>query len=262
MADELKKGGEGEGTDHTPEPKQFTEIEQRAVDSGWVPQEEWAGEPDAWRPAKEFLDRGELFKKIDEQNRTIKEFKRTLDDFSKHHAKVRETEYKRALDDLKTQKREALAEGDVDAIIDIDERIDLVKEAQRQPTPQVQEPVTNPVFQAWVQKNGWYETNRAMRAFADTLGNQLGAAGGISPADLLAEIERQVKQEFSHKFENPRRNTAQTVEGSSNKGGGKAKDSFVLSEEERRAMKRFVREIPGFTEEKYISDLRAIKGAS
>ena len=79
----------------------LTAIEQRALDQGWVPKDEWAGEPDDWRPAREFLDRGELFKKIDDQNRTIKDLKRAQADFAKHHEKVREIEFKRALESLK-----------------------------------------------------------------------------------------------------------------------------------------------------------------
>ena len=56
-------------TPNTPEPAQFDEYEQRASAEGWVPKEEWTGDPAQWRPAKEFLDRGELFKKIEEQVR-------------------------------------------------------------------------------------------------------------------------------------------------------------------------------------------------
>jgi len=111
--------------EHTP-----TEIELRAMEDGWVPQDEWQGDPEVWRPAKEFVDRGELFKKIDDQNRTIKEFKRALDDLKNHTQKVRETEYNRALATLKEQKKNALLEGDAERVVSLDDEIDLVKDAQ------------------------------------------------------------------------------------------------------------------------------------
>ena len=101
--------------------------EEKALEQGWVPQDEWEGDPDQWRPAKEYLDRGELFKKIEDQNRTIKEFKRALDDLKGHHAKTRETEYARALTALKEQKKTALEDGDAAAVIKLDDEIDLVK---------------------------------------------------------------------------------------------------------------------------------------
>ena len=84
---------------------ELSPTEQKAMEAGWVPQDQWEGDPDQWRPAKEFVDRGELFKKIEDQNRTIKEFKRALDDLKGHHAKTRETEYARALQVLKSQKK-------------------------------------------------------------------------------------------------------------------------------------------------------------
>jgi hypothetical protein len=253
MADEIKDEG---GSVEQP---QFTEIEQKALAQGWRPQDEWEGEPDAWRPAKEFLDRGELFRKIDEQNRTIKEFKKALDDLQKHTKTVRETEYKRAIEELKRQKKEALIEGDADAVVDLDEKLDAVREAQRsvpEPVPEV-EPTIHPAFTSWVERNGWYETNEAMRAYADRIGNKLGAQGGWSPADLLAEVERQVKKEFKEKFENPNRSKPSAVEGKSNKASSKS-ETFQLDEQERRVMQRLVR-LGVMTEDEYIKDLKEAK---
>jgi hypothetical protein len=259
MSEEIK-GQEGQQVQN--EPPKLTEIEQRASAQGWVPKDEWDGDPEQWRPAKEFLDRGELFKKIEDQNRTIKEFKKTLEQFAKHHADVRKVEFQRALDTLKAQKKEALVEGDADAVVDIDEKISAVKEASKaaeQPIQVPQAPELNPVFVAWVEKNNWYENNAAMRAYADRLGNELGAKGQMSPTDLLAHIEREVKKEFAHKFNNPNRERAGAVEGSTNVRG-KAKDSFTLSDDERRVMQRFIKTVPGMTEEKYVADLKKIKG--
>lgn len=264
MADELNQEEKKQEPEQK-EPVQLTAIEQRAQDQGWVPKDQWDGDPEEWRPAKEFLDRGELFKKIEDQSRTIKEIRRTLEDFSKHHQKVKEVEFKRALESLKAQKKEALVEGDADAVVDIDEKIDAVREAQReasqapaQQTPQA-DPQNNIVFQNWVSKNGWYNSNPAMRAYADRLGNQLGAQGGMSVTDLLGQVEQEVKKEFAHKFNNPNRDKPGAVEGSTNKGS-KKNDSFQLTDDERRVMQRFVRTVPGMTEEKYIADLRKIKG--
>jgi hypothetical protein len=246
-----------------PEVKELTPTELKAKEQGWVPQEEWDGEPDQWRPAKEFLDRGELFKKIDDQSRTIKEFRKALVDMQKHNAKIAEVEYKRAYEALKQQKKEALLEGDADAVIDIDERLDMVRDAQKaaqaapQVSPEVQEQV-HPVFNAWRERNSWYENNRAMRAFADRVGAD-AAARGASVTDVLNIVEQEVKKEFAEKFTNPNRAKAPGVEGSSNKGGSK-KDTFELTSDERRVAERFIRTVPGMTMEKYVADLKKIKG--
>jgi hypothetical protein len=235
----------------------LTEIEQRAQDQGWRPKDEWDGDPEAWRPAKEFLDRGELFKKIDDQNRTIKEIRKALDDLSKHHSKVAEAEYKRALESLKAQKKEALLEQDADKVVDIDERIQVVRDAQKNAVP-VQVPQApaelNPIFVSWKDRNSWYEHNEAMRAYADRIGNSLT---GMSPSELLAEVERRVKKEFAHKFENAQRNKPSAVEGSTNKGT-KREEKFQLTDEQRRVAQRFIKTIPGYTMEKYVEELKKV----
>lgn len=244
-----------------PEPRELTAVEQKAAEQGWVPQDEWEGDPEQWRPAKEFLDRGELFKKIEDQNRTIKEFKRALEDLKGHHAKTRETEYKRALEALKAQKKAALEEGDAAAVIEIDDQIDLVKDEQsklRQSAETQPEPGVNPEFAAWMDKNKWYETSQPMRAYADALGRDL-AFKGLSPSEVLAEVERQVRQEFPNKFTNPNRQKPGSVEGSTNKGG-KGNNDLVLSDEERRVMQRFVR-TGVMTEKQYMEELKRVKGA-
>jgi len=251
MSDEVQKPEEGK--------PQFTEIELKAIDQGWRPQDEWDGDPADWRTAKEFVDRGELFKKIDTQNREIKEVKKAYDELARFHAKVKETEYKRALEDLKRQKKEALIEGDAAQVVEIDEAIDAVREQQRAVPPPVQVDVVNPVFAAWKEKNGWYDSNVAMRGAADALGNKL-AADGMSPVDILTEVERQIKKEFAHKFENPRRREAGTVEGTQPKGASKV-DEFQLTAEERRVMRRLVDQ-KVMTEKEYIDQLKSVKGVS
>ena len=35
-----------------------TEIMEEARKQGWVPEDEWKGDPDKWRPAEEFVERG------------------------------------------------------------------------------------------------------------------------------------------------------------------------------------------------------------
>lgn len=255
MTDELKTAPEG-GQQEV----QYTEAEQRAMESGWVPKDEWQGDPEAWRPAKEYLDRGELFQKIETQNRTIKEVKKALDDLRAHHKSVRETEYARAIAELKAAKLEALQDNDAATVMKIDDQIDLVKGEQdklkSQPTQTVEAEV-NPVFQNWVEANKWYEKDQPMRAYADALGREL-AYRGMSPEQVLKEVEKQVRTEFPNKFRNPNRDKPGAVEGSVNKGPS-SKDNFVLSQEERQVMQRFVRQ-GVMSEQEYIAELKKVRG--
>lgn len=246
-----------------PQAPQLSEVEIRAQEQGWVPQDQWEGDPDAWRPAKEFLDRGELFKKIDEQKRELKQIKSAMEEFGKHHAKVREVEFQRALAVLKAQKKAALEEGDHDAVVELDDRIAETKEQAREaaveaakPAPQQSEP--NQDFIRWQARNPWYGNDRAMKGAADEIARDVVNRGETDPAKILAVVDREIRKEFPHKFENPNRQKAGAVEGSVNKGGRTTKDDFHMTDDEKRIMNRIVA-TGVMTKEKYIEEFKATR---
>lgn len=235
----------------TPE---YTETEQKALEQGWVPKEDWSGEG-KWRDAESFLDRGELFGKIDAQNREIKSTRQALQALQQHYAKMSEVEYKRALETLKKEKKEALLENDADAVLDADEKIAALREGVRQaPVQQVVDNTPHPEFQAWVNKNSWYTSSTVMAAAADQLGREL-AAQGKSPSEVLREVEKEIKKEFAHKFTNPNRDKAGAVEGTSSSGGGGRAERVQLTEVEEQVMKKLVG-AGVLTKEAYIADIR------
>lgn len=246
-----------------PEAPEPTEVEVRARSMGWVPKEEWNGEG-KWRDADEFVDRGELFEKINSQRKALKNLEENQRAFNSHLETVRKAEYKRALDQIRKEKKEALAEGDADALIEADEKLLALAKANEAAVvapPQV-ETGPHPEFVAWQNRNPWYnETNRAMKAFADVEGAKYAAAvqsGQMTPAEVLREIETQVRREFPEKFTNPNRSKPGAVEGSRASQSSKA-EAYQLSEDEHRVMTRLVRS-GAMTKEKYIADLKAAKG--
>lgn len=243
-----------------------TEVEARA--SGWVPKDEYHGDDNKWVDADEFVRRGPLFEKINNQSRELKEVKKALDQLKVHHANVKETAYKEALAKLKAEKRDALVEGDPDRIVEIDEEMASLKEEQRQfiqtraaEVAQNVEETIHPEFQAWTNRNSWYTTSKPMKAFADQLGVELRASG-MSPSEVLKKVEIQIREEFPQKFRNPNRDKSSAVEGAS-KGTGRAASGAgadQLSDVERNIMERFVRQ-GVMTREAYIAELKKTKEA-
>lgn len=232
---------------------QFTETEQKAREQGWVPKDEWTGDG-KWRDADSFLDRGELFGKIDAQNREIKSTKQALQALQQHYAKVSETEYKRALETFKKEKKEALLDNDADGVLEADEKIAALREGVRQaPVQQSVDTAPHPEFVNWVNKNPWYTSNAVMAEAADGLGRRL-AQQGLSPSEVLREVEKEIRKEFAHKFTNPNRDKAAAVEGGGAAGGGKS-DRVQLSDVEEQVMKKLVGS-GVLTKEQYLSDIR------
>lgn len=247
-------------TDAPAEPS-ATEVEARAA--GWVPKDEYHGDENKWVDSDEFVRRGPLFEKINVQSRELKEVKKALDQLKVHHASVKEQAYKEALIKLRAEKREAFVEGDPDKVIDIDEKIDLVKEEQRQfqatRQAEVAEEVraeVHPEFQAWTNRNSWYNTSKPMKAFADQLGLELRATG-LSPSDVLKKVELQVREEFPNKFRNPNRDKESSVETGRARGASGSKGDD-LTDFERGVMERFVRQNV-MTREEYKAELKKTK---
>lgn len=234
---------------NTPAAPEYSPTEKQAMEQGWVPKDQWSGEG-KWRDAESFLDRGELFGKIDTLNRKYKNTEAALVALQGHYAKVQETEYKRALEDLRKQKKEAIVDNDPDEIVRIDEEMLNLKAAQAQPTPQVHVPQPNPVFEQWLSRNQWYNSDPAKRKFADELGNQM-AGSGKSAFEVLMDVSDAVSKKFAS---NPNREKPGAVEGGS-APGGKGNSHVELSEVEAQVMKKLVG-TGVLTKEQYISDIR------
>lgn len=248
------------------EEKKVSPVEAKAMEMGWRPLEEFDGDEADFIDAKEFVNRKPLFEKIEHQSRELKSVKKALDALKDHYTKVQDTEFKRAMAELKATQKKALVDGDVEKFYEVDEQIEQAQEQaaelrEAQKSIQVEEaPVVHPEFAAWSNRNAWYGSQPHMRVFADDVGRKL-AAQGLSPNEVLKKVEEEVRKEFPNKFRNPNRDNAPAVEASSRGGNGRAKDDFELNDQERTIMNTLVRQ-GVLTKEKYIADLKKAKGLS
>lgn len=262
MTEELKPTeGQEAGT---PEAPQYSEMEQKALDMGWRPKEEFEGDEVDFVDAKEFVQRQPLFDKIAQQNKHLKNFEKALSALQQHYNKVNETAYKRALADLKVQQEKAVEEGDLNTYHALNQRekeIEKEKEQFIQEQNVPDEPVVHPTLQAWTNRNTWFESQPHMRVFAEEVGARYkGAvlAKTMTPEEVLKEVEKAVRAEFPHKFRNPNKDKAPAVEGTSGSKPARGSADPELNEQERTIMNTLVRG-GHMTKEKYLADLRAIK---
>lgn len=246
-------GGEGQ--------LEISPTESRAREQGWVPKDDFNGDEHKWVEAGEFLRRGELFGKIESQNKELKSIRETLNQFKDHHAKVQETAYKKAVSDLKAKKKEALIEGDADLVIEVDEQLADVKAAQAQiqsqPRAQVEQEA-HPIFVSWVNQNNWYAQSPQMRGWADGRGTELQGEG-LSPNEVLRKLSEEVKEQFPTKFTNPNRARASGVESAPQRGS-RSGAAYQPSEIEERMAKKFVSEGLFKSKQEYYAELAANNG--
>lgn len=244
---------------------QVDPYEAAAREQGWKPKEEFEGDEGKWRPAKEFVERGELFGKIDTLGKELKETKKALKMLQEHHSKVKETEFNRAVTELKSLQKKHLEEGNSDEYLKTTELLTDLKAEQKarevlnqQQAEQAKNQI-DPRFTAWQEKNSWYAKDAEMRQFADTLGLGYAQANpGMEPDVVLEYVSQQVKKTFKDKFENPNRTKPSAVEGGSTATGSK-KETIELTDDERRVMNTFVRQ-GIMTKDEYIAQVKAMRG--
>lgn len=244
---------------------ELSPIEQKAMEMGWRPLEEFSGDEVDFIDAKEFVARKPLYDKIGQQSKQLKNVTTAIESLKTHYGKVQETAYKQALAELKSERKRALVEGDADRFEQLDDDI-KVKEQEvadlraEQNIPIVkEEPTVHPDFANWQNQNQWYSSVKYMREFADELGGRL--ANTMTPKEVLAEVEKQVRKEFPHKFSNPNKADAPEVGSSRNTGRGTKADGIELNEQELKIMHNLIKIDPVlFTKEKYIAELKKAKG--
>lgn len=220
----------GAGGDGDNEAQQQLEARARAM--GWTSKDEFKGDPAKWRDAGEFVERGEnLLPLVKAQNkrleREVAELKQTTKEFAEHLSKTEQRAYERAIADLKQQRKEALAAGDGDAFEKADEQIDkLQRDAAAKAAKHAEKKDdggADPVYTDWESRNPWLK-DAELSEFAEFAAEKLRRGGDRSEgAEFLDKVAAKVKAQFPVKFTNPRRETAQVVEGAApaRRSGGK-----------------------------------------
>lgn len=259
MTEEIKPQ---EGTPQDNTPPELTPIEQKALEMGWRPKDQFEGEEDDFIDAKEFVRRKPLFDKIETQSKEIKNVRKAIDALKQHYTVREEAAVNAALKQLKEARQEAITNADGEAFDKIDSEIKSVEKEQERlkqlDSVPVDTPTVHPEFAAWSNRNQWYTSVGYMRKWADDYGTTLSAQG-LSPSEVLKKVEDGVKKEFPQKFTNPNKSNAPSVESGSQKAAGSKKDDFELSDQERRIMNTLV-STKVLTKEEYISQLKAAKG--
>lgn len=242
-------------------------VEDRAHRMGWRPEAEFKGDKARWIDAETFVKRGEeilpivqannkqMEKALKASDARVAQLEKSLAKFADYNSKSEQRAYERALKDLKADQRAAVEANDIDAVDEITDKIvDLKAEVTGKPAKDAQSDF-EATRDAWISENKWFEEEPDMRAFAIGVGEEL-AGKNVPPDKQLDQIAERVKKAFAAKFAtpaNPRRAAAAAVEGhvSARRSGNTYAD---LPADAKKICDEFVRDIPGFTREKYLKD--------
>lgn len=237
--------------------------EQIAMEKGWRPQEEFTGKAGEWRPAKEWLERGELLDNIHKQNKKVKTLEDSITKLLDQQSKIQEQAYNKALKDLQKNRREAASMGDVDQV----ERLTQEEFQLRQNLPVDNSSTIMKTkaesFQArnadWFNQDG--AENAAMRAFAIAKEQELLVhRPNAAYDDVLEMVEKEVKKTFKHRFESEQTSKPAAVSGGRSGSVTRAKLGFNDLPEDHKSIVKGLQNVMGkrFDLGKYINDLKAI----
>lgn len=245
-------------------------VQKEARMFGWVPREEFRGSDDEWVDAEVFVKRGKeinpilrknneiLMKKLDEKAKEIDSIKASVDEFKQFQKEAFERktlEYEKQIAELKAKKREAIAEGNGDLVVDIDDQIDEIKEAQREAkaeAKQKEESETkaaatvpeDPALQDWLGRNSWFGADVEMTNVANGLGaavrNQFPHLTG---REFLDKLDEKIVEYFPEKILGKKaRGSAVDTSGDVRGGSGSGKKSYDnLPADAKAACDRFIK---------------------
>jgi DNA repair exonuclease SbcCD ATPase subunit len=261
LALDFPEGFEPEVQEHE-DAHEYTPAQEQAVSKGWKPLEEWEGDPDDWVDAPEFNRRGELMDKIGGQSKALKKSQRELEELRKvvkdlvdHNRKISKKSVDELQKELRAQKREAEMSMDYEALDEIDDKLEELKNTRKKiddldgftnDTPKDEPKIPEEVrvaAESWREHNSWYGQDVVLTGAADALANLYGQKAG-EDADvekMFRFIDESLRKEFPHKFKQTQKR-ANAVDTSSNTrpiiNRKKARVSD-LSAEQKQMAKRF-----------------------
>lgn len=201
--------------------KQQAAAETRAREFGWVPKEEWRGDPEDWTDAGEWLEKGDkimgaqlrraeskLSDMQAELDRRDADFQTRLDRMDRMHQR-REAQMRQQMEEqFEDRVRKAAETGDSDALdaafrerkADADRLSKEQKEEQGDGEDDKQQQLSR-TQREWLEDNAWYEKDATLtrwaKTFADDIEDEMPAA---SEREKLAEIAKRVREQFPDKF--------------------------------------------------------------
>lgn len=242
---------------------ELSPVEQEAVKYGWKPQDDYDGDATQWRSAETFMALKPFYERIESQGREIKKYKGAFQQVATDVANLRQTEYDRAIKTLRAERKNAFEDGDIERYHKLEEEIDDVKDQQRYAAQAVHQDDDvdagdKAEFTEWQERNTWYQRDEDLKDWADARGIRLHK-GGASPAEVLAKLEKEVKEKFPTKFTNPNRERASSVEAGNDRGASVRADKLDMSDEEKKIMTTLVK-TGVMTEKDYIKEYKKIRG--
>ena len=247
-------------------------IEREAMELGWVPQDQFRGDPEKWVDANTFVERGRtvmpILRKTNEKlekrlDMTAQELRRmkalyeasqeAISELQTVHAEATKQAVARAKAEVMREIREARDEGDVNKEFQLTEELSDIRAKEKElatPKPKVpaggppnsQEP--HPDLQAWMEENPWFGQDQRKTALAVGIANELRANPEYDGL-LGREFFDKIGEIMAERTEGPRRDKVSSGRPTGSSGGSVARGFADLPPEAKEACERQGRKLVG-----------------
>jgi hypothetical protein len=203
-----------------------------------------------------------LIAEIRQRDDRIAQIQATMQQLVEFNKGNEERAYTQALADLKQQRKDAVSSMDGDRFAEVEEQIEAMNAAREiaasvntTPPPSASQPAVDPYFETWSHQNSWYLEDAGLRRRADIIGKALREEGNTDSGEaFLNKVRDEMADMYPDKIGTARRQAGR-VEGTSSRASRSNGKSYRdLPSEAKTLCDAFVRDIPGFTREQYVTD--------
>ena len=249
---------EAEAVDETPDEPSEPTVEEIAKDLGWRPKDEFQGDDDNYVDPVTYIKRSKdiqqsMSQHLKDNRKKLEQMERAVNDLHKHYqtvSKAQIAKQQKEIERLRKEKREAIEEGDVDRVDQIEsemlEQYSSMESNRPDDRPEAPEPDPRDVeaFERWVSQNNWYSVkgnggDPEMTAYADRLAN-LPEYDALPYNRKLATVTGKVKAAFPDKFKQQRTPTSNPVEAPRSTSSKRQYTMRDLNKVQRDMVRNFV----------------------
>jgi hypothetical protein len=241
--------------------EQERDYEAEASKEGWVPKEQWKGDPEQHKTAQQFVEDGEKIipimrgkvERLEGRVDQLLQSNRQLNERTQRSIEKEKQENARLIKELEAVRKQAITESDGDAFDRADRQIQELREVE-QPFNDAQPDVEafKRMSASWVEKNPWYSKNRKLRLYADGLADEV-IGDGYRGQRYFDELTRRIKEDHPEEFGNKTRNQPTSVEVGGEREVVSGERTFAnLPADAKKEFKQFEKDIPGFTKEQFL----------
>lgn len=245
------------------EEMQLTDLEQKAYDQGWRPEDDFQGKEGNWKTAKEYITHGEYIGNMNSLHQKIDNQKKDFDDRLSKTNKLHEARKQSEIKVLKSQQRDAVNMSDTESFDKAQEQIDeLEKQDTTDSTTSTSDnPQENPSIAAWNAKNPWIkDPNDERSSVATGVWNSYLAKNPEATIDqALKHVDSRISSLYPVDNTNPRRNQPNTTETTTGKARRSSKELTMndLTADEKSEWNLFASTM--FTEKDFLKTVADIR---